>query len=195
VEKKKGKQHSGVCFTENFHQKEIPKGSSFFSFHSPLPFLVVVKGDLILTFPNIILVQALVLFFGLFSFSFFLPFFLCGAREKRRETLHCKKEEKKKREQNKNNENRSAASSSSTKVFLTKPIFWYEDHGYTTRPLLNPHLEFFLSFFLSFFFFFFFFLFLFLFVYPVYPVSFFFLSFLLEEKRKETRRREKKKQE
>jgi hypothetical protein len=63
------------CFTEYFHHKEISKGSSFFFFHSPLPFLVVVKGDLILTFPNIELVQALVLFFGLF-FSFFLSFSL-----------------------------------------------------------------------------------------------------------------------
>jgi hypothetical protein len=63
--KQKGKQHSGVCFPENFHQRDTER-QLFFLLHSPLPFLVVVKGDSIITFPNIKLVQALVLFFGLF---------------------------------------------------------------------------------------------------------------------------------
>jgi hypothetical protein len=89
VEKKKrGSSTPVFCFTEYFHQKEIPKGSSFFPPFSP-SFLVVVKGDLILTFPNIrtgsspciVLWTLFFLFFPLpFSFPSFVEF---GRREEK----------------------------------------------------------------------------------------------------------------
>jgi hypothetical protein len=48
-----------------------------------------------------------------------------------REMKHFLQEGKKKRKENKKiiMKTCSAASSSGTKVFLTKPIFWYKDHG------------------------------------------------------------------
>jgi hypothetical protein len=108
--KKKGKQHSGVLLHRKFPPERDTERQLFFLLPFSPSFLVVVKGDLILTFPNIRTGSSpcIVLWtLNLFSSSFFFPFFLCGVWEKRRETLPCKKEKEKERKFNMNSQGTS----------------------------------------------------------------------------------------
>jgi len=121
------------CFTENFHQKEITERQLFFL----LPFSPSFFGSRKRGFDSYISkyqnwfkplycsLDSLITFFFLsLSHTSFVEF---GGREMK----HFLQEGKKKRKENKKiiMKTCSAASSSSTKVFLTKPIFWYKDHG------------------------------------------------------------------